>query len=546
MSCWSLYSDKKDWAMSFEDKKNESLEGSSFFGSAGVIAFFTLLSRISGLLRDMALAYVLGAGPVADAFVVAFRIPNVFRRFVGEGSLTVSFVPIYKRILATGDEEERRRFLRGSFSASFGVLLVMTCLGILIAPGLICIFAPGFQGEVNALSVTLLRITFPYLFFIGLVAYFMGYLNSHGHFAAPAAAPIFLNLFMIAGALLGMSLRPDRAVFFIAAGVAGSGVVQLLLQIPPAIKRGFPFPLTMTSSCIFHPGVKEVARLLGPSVLAVSAYQINILITNIIASFLPRGSIAYLYYGVRFLELPLGLFVFAISVAILPVLSELSSANKNKEYISRLSDGIAGVLLFTVPATLALIALGEPLVKVFFMRGNFTLYEAHQTAIAVKMYALGMVGVGMVRMLVQAFYSVKDASSPLKSAYIALAVNVIVSILLMRVMAHAGLALATGIAAYAQLAYLVKVAPRSGIKITEIFRSVTKSFVLYIIAAVIMMLALETLEFLNTWGGRGMYGVALLAVEVVAGALIYFAVLAVTREPVFVQLMRTVFQRAKK
>lgn len=510
-----------------------------FFRFVSTVAFFTLLSRISGLLRDMVLAFVLGARDVADAFVVAFRIPNTVRRFVGEGSLTVSFIPVYKDILARKDGKERREFLISSFSALFFILLPVVITGIIFSPFLVKIFAPGFKGEIFYITSDLMRLTFPYLFFMGLLAYFMGFLNSHGHFASPSAAPVLLNIVLIASGLLGYIFGRERVVYWIGAGVFLSGVLQVLLQVPFAFKYGFPFRLKINKKIWTEKNTREVGKLLLPSTLSVSGYQINLLVSNIIASFLPRGSIAYLYYASRFLELPLGIFVFSVSSASLPIISESKSLNSSKDVQESSDNSLLLTLMFVVPATAGLIMLSQSVTNAFFLRGNFTPLDALLTSQAINIYSAGLIGVALSRMGIQIFYSLKMPEIPLKSAYISLVSNVLLSLLLMKPLKHNGLALATSLSSYIQFFYLNLHSKNILTKSGFMNKNILKGGLKYLTGTILMTIFLYFTSFFDRWSGRGIAGFAFLIFQVTGCSIIYFCVIYYLNDETFREFLKS-------
>jgi len=280
--------------------------------AAGVIGIATLLSRIMGFIRDMVIAWFFGAGLLSDAFFVAFRIPNLLRRLFAEGSLSIAFVPVFTEYLNRDGRTEAFKMARSTLRVLSILLVLLTIAGILAAPWIIRGVAPGFSGDKFSLTVTLTRIMFPYIFFICLVALSMGILNALGHFAAPALAPVFLNVAVI-GSVLFIAPHMETPVAGLAIGVLIGGFLQILLQVPFLIKKGFRF---WQKAPIYHPGVKRIGRLMGPAIFGAAVYQINILIGTLLASLLPEGSVSYLYYADRLVQFPLG--IFAISGAVSP------------------------------------------------------------------------------------------------------------------------------------------------------------------------------------------------------------------------------------
>jgi len=303
--------------------------------AASIIGMGTLLSRILGFVRDMVIAHFFGAGMAADAFFVAFRIPNLWRRLVGEGSLTISFIPVYTEYLTQRSKEESQEVTHIAFTLAGVILFVLTVLGILFSPILIQVIAPGFFKipEKFQLTVMLNQIIFPYLFFMGLFALCMGILNSLRHFFAPAIAPIFLNLSMIVSVFL-FYYAFQKPVMALALGVLAGGLIQFLFQVPFLMKRGIGFRFNFNFR---HPAIKRIGSLMIPGLIGTAVYQLNVFIDTLFASFLPGGSVSYLYFADRLMEFPLGIFAIAIGMAALPSLSGLAAQGKREEQKKRSS-----------------------------------------------------------------------------------------------------------------------------------------------------------------------------------------------------------------
>ncbi len=429
--------------------------------AATTIGTGTFLSRVLGFLRDMVIAEFFGAGMAADAFFVAFRLPNLWRRLVGEGSLTISFIPVYTEYLTQRSEEESREITHIAFTIAGVVLLILTLLGIFFSPYLIRLIAPGFvkSPEKFQLTVTLNRIIFPYLFFMGLFALSMGILNSLRHFFAPAIAPIFLNISMILSVFLfyGVFQKPVMAL---ALGVLVGGVIQFLFQIPFLLKRriGFHFNFNFR-----HPGIKRIGSLMIPGLIGTAVYQLNVFIDTIFASFLPGGSVSYLYFADRLMEFPLGIFAIAVGMAALPSLSGLASQGKMEEFKETLSFAFRLVSFISIPAMVGLIVLKTPIINLCFQRGQFNYYATEMTARALLFYSVGLWAIAGARTVVPAFYSLQDTWTPLKIALVCLVANVIFIAVLIRPMQHAGLALATSLSSTLNLILLYrKLDPRLG------------------------------------------------------------------------------------
>jgi putative peptidoglycan lipid II flippase len=421
--------------------------------AAGVVGAATLLSRIFGYLRDMIIAWFFGAGLATDAFFVAFRIPNLLRRLFAEGSLTVSFIPVFTEYLTNRGRQSAFELAGAVFRLLSVILAVVTVLGILLAPVIVTVMAPGFSGSAEKFDLTVLltRIMFPYILFIGLVALCMGILNALGHFAAPALAPVFLNLAMIAS-VFGFASFFERPIIGLGVGVLIGGMLQLALQVPFLLKQGFFFWRRFPW---YHPAVKRIGKLMTPAVFGSAVYQINILVGTLLASLLPEGSISYLYYADRLVQFPLGVFAIAIGTAVLPSLSRQAAAQD----ISALRDTFAYTmrLLFfvTIPAMIGLIVLRVPIVQLLFNRGAFDVTSTRLTAEALLYYSLGLWAFSGVRVVVATFYALQDTKTPVKVAIFSLLANIVFSILLMGPMLHGGLALATSLSSMLNLGTLI-------------------------------------------------------------------------------------------
>jgi putative peptidoglycan lipid II flippase len=421
--------------------------------AAGVVGAATLLSRILGFVRDVVVAWFFGAGLAADAFFVAFRIPNLLRRLFAEGSLTISFVPVFTEYLYSRGDKEAFRLARSCWWLLTLILLAVSLLGILVAPWIVRIIAPGFFAvpEKFALTVLLTQIMFPYIFFIGLVALAMGILNALGHFAAPALAPVLLNVAMI-GSVALISPYLEKPSLGLAIGVMIGGALQLALQIPFLIRKGFHL---MVKGPLYHSAVKRIALLMTPAVFGAAVYQINIFVGTLLASLLPEGSVSYLYYADRLVQFPLGVFAIALATAVLPSLSRQAATGDMEGLRSSFSHALRLVFFITIPALVGLIVLREPIVRLLFERGAFDPTTTDMTAMALLYYAVGLWAFSGVRIVVATFYALQDTKTPVKMAVISLLANIILSVLLMGPMRHGGLALATSLASGLNLMLLV-------------------------------------------------------------------------------------------
>ena len=435
------------------------------FKSTLITGGMTLLSRISGLARDMVFAGLIGAGAgiAADAFYVAFRIPNFLRRIFGEGAFSQAFVPVFTEYKTRNTQEEIREFL-DRMAGIFGlVLFVVTLVGVLAAPFIVYALAPGFSGEKYELTVAMLRITFPYILFISLVGMAAGILNTYGRFAVAAFTPVLLNLSMI-GAALWLAPRMHNPVMALAWGVFIAGVAQLLFQLPFLARLGLlPRPKVKRG----HDGVTRVFKLMLPAIFGVSVAQINTLINTILASFLVTGSVSWLYYSDRLMEFPLAVFGIALATVILPSLSH-QHTNGDKQEFSRLLDwALRWSFLIGVPATVALILLAGPLLTTFFHYGAFNEQDVRMSAQALAAFAAGLLGFILVKVLAPGFYARQNTKTPVRIGMIAMGVNIVLSVALVFTLQHTGLALATSIAAIVNAALLYRVLRRTGVYAPE-------------------------------------------------------------------------------
>lgn len=434
-----------------------SEEKSKIARSAGVVGLSTLMSRILGFVRDALIANLFGAGMAADAFFVAFRIPNLFRRLLGEGSLTSSFIPVFTEYATRKSREEAAGLANAFFSIALVVLSVVTVTGIIFAPVIVTAMAHGFSSipEKFHLTVTLTRIMFPYLLFVGLVALCMGILNSLRHFAAPALSPVILNISIILSAIF---LAPylKEPVMALPVGVVLGGIGQLIMQFPFLWKNGIPLKPHWEP---LHPGVVRIGALMAPSIIGLAVTQINVLVDTIVASFLKEGTVSYLYYADRLLEFPMGIFAIAIATAVLPPMSEKAAKNDMNGVKETFSYALRLTLFLTIPAMTGLIAIGVPIISILFQRGIFTYSTTIDTSMALYGFALGLPAFAGVRIIVPVFYALQDTRTPVKVAFIAMLTNVTCDLIFMYPLRQFGLSLATSVAAcvnFAVLAYILR------------------------------------------------------------------------------------------
>lgn len=451
---------------------SEAPRGSGFglrlLKSTSVVSFMTLLSRILGLVRDVVFARMFGATIIMDAFIVANRIPNMLRRFFAEGAFSQGFVPVMARYREQHGHEEAREFV-DAVAGTLGLLLfVITLIGVIAAPLLVLIVAPGFIGEDGRfdLATAMLRFTFPYLFFVSLTAFAGGVLNTYGRFAASAFTPVILNVVLIASALwLGPQLEdPGMALAY---GVFIAGAVQLAFQIPFLAKtHAIPRPRWRPH----HEGVKRVGKLMLPAIFGSSVAQINVLLGGIIASLLGVGKISLLYYSDRLMEFPLGLFGIALATVTLPYLSRQAANESMEEFSATVDWSMRLVVLIAVPAATGLIVLAGPLVAAIFYGGVFTPFDVEMTALSLQAFSAGLIGFSFVKILAPAYFAREDTRTPVRFGLIALGINFGLSVILAWWLTragyagtHAGLALAISIAALVNAWLLYRGLARDGV-----------------------------------------------------------------------------------
>ena len=412
--------------------------------AAGVIGAATLLSRVLGFVRDMVVARAFGASHVADAFYVAYRIPSLLRELFAEGSMSSAFVPVFTQTLTIESRDEARRLACAAFSLILVVVAAVTVLGIVFAPWIVAVIAPGFGDDPGkaALTTDLTRIMFPYLLWISLAALAMGVLNSLRAFAAPALSPALFNISIIATVLL---LAPflDEPVTAVAWGVFFGGLAQLVVQVPSLRRAGMALRWRWQPD---HSALRRMGMLLVPTLVGLSVSQINIFINTLLASYLARGSVTYLYYAMRLVQFPLGVFGVALSTALLPTMSTHAAKQDWAALRDTLSFGLRLILFITIPAMVGLIALRAPIIHVLFEHGRFVAQDTAGTAAAVLGYTVGLWAFAGVRVVVPVFYARQDTRTPVIAAALSVLANVALSLVLMGPLAHAGLALATAAA----------------------------------------------------------------------------------------------------
>ena len=412
--------------------------------STGVVSSATLLSRIFGLVREQVFAYLFGAGLYTDAFVAAFRIPNLLRDLFAEGVMATAFVPVFIDSLTNQGKEEAFHLANLVINALLVILSIVILLGIIFSPALVRLITPGFDkipGKIE-LTTLLAQIMFPFLLLVSVAAVCMGMLNSFGHFSTPALAPTMFNLGTI---LAGFLICPffDPPIIGMAIGTLLGGMGQLFIQLPALRRRGFHYKPVFN---LHHPGVKKILILMTPAIFGVASTQINIFISTNLASLLPEGSVSYLNYSYRLMYLPLGVFGVAVATVNLPLVSSLVAQKKMDEVRATFASSLKLVLFLIIPSTIFLMTASQPIISVLYQHGKFTFFDTVATSKALLFYSLGLFGFATMRVTAPVFYALNEVKTPVMISATAVVVNIILNFILMHPLGYNGLALATSIA----------------------------------------------------------------------------------------------------
>jgi putative peptidoglycan lipid II flippase len=424
------------------------------------VSSLTFVSRILGYVRDFVIARAFGAGLATDAFFVAFRIPNLLRRLFAEGAFSQAFVPVLAEHKNRHPADETRRLIDGVATTLFLALVVTAALGVAVSPVIVYLSAPGFAGDPAKfeLTVLMLRICFPYIAFISLVALAAGVLNTWNRFAVPAITPVFLNLAFIAAAVF-FADHFHPPIVALAWAVFAGGILQLAFQVPFLLRLGL---LPRWRLDLSHPGVRRVLKIMAPATFGVSVAQISLLLNTIFASFLPSGSVSWLYYADRLMELPAGMLGVALGTILLPSLSKYHADANRDEYARLLDWGLRMTILLAVPAAAALAVIAMPLVASLFHYGRFGAEDAWMTCRALVAYSIGLIGMILVKILAPGFYARQDVRTPVKIGILTLVMTQLMNLAFIVPLHHAGLALAIGLGACLNAALLYRGLRRVG------------------------------------------------------------------------------------
>lgn len=450
--------------------------------AAGLMSVATLISRILGFVKDMILAVFFGATGLSDMFFAAFRIPNLLRELFAEGSMSSAFIPVLTEYRQRQGDAEASRLVRITFTFIVLVVGLVCVAGVIFSPAIVAAIAPGFLSSPEKFSMTVLltRIMFPFLLFISLASLVMGALNTKKVFFIPALAPAMLNVTTIV-VVLAFAPMAKQPILVVAAGIALGGFVQFAFQLPAFLKNGYSLGL---DPGFRHPGLKKMALLILPATMALAVNQINIIVSNILASYLQEGSITYLYYSMRLVQFPVGIFGVAMGMAVLPALSEHAVKGDFDRLREDFSFALRLLFFIAVPSMAGLIALREPIVNILFQRGQFDYAATRGTAEALLFYSIGIWSIVGVRVITATFYSMQDTKTPVRIAAIGVAANIILSITLMGPLKHSGLALANS-AASAINFFLLAIFLRKKLKRIDAAK-IMKSFLQVAISSIAM------------------------------------------------------------
>jgi putative peptidoglycan lipid II flippase len=465
---------------------------SSFIVSSGIMT-----SRILGFIRDILIARFFGIGLFAQAFFMAFTLPNSLRQLVAEGAMDTVLVPVLTEHKVKGTKDEFWKFANILFNVCVVFLLIIVMVGVFAAPLLVRLIAPGFVNDIEKFNLTilLLRMIFPYVLLVGLTAYCMGVLHTFNHFAAPAFSSVILNIAIIAGILI---VYPDANIAYVGCAVIIGGMVQFAVQMIPILRRG---PFFDARAGFAHRDVQKVGRLLVPRIIGAGIYQINVIVDRILAS-LPlagEGAVAALYYGNRLFHLPLALFGVSLATVALPSMSSHVVTKDIDKFKDTITFSMKNMLFFSLPASAGLIVLARPIIRILFERGEFTAYATQITSTVLLFYAFGLIAYGGAKILVAAFHSMQNTATPVKVAFFALISNIIFNLLLIVPLKVGGLALATSLSGFLNVAALYTILVR---KVGTIGGKDLIVFFLKTIAATVLMTVVASwIVAAVEWGG---------------------------------------------
>lgn len=494
--------------------------------SAGVVSIAVMVSRIFGLAREQVFAAFFGASMGYDAFLMAFRIPNLLRDLFAEGALSAAFVSVFSQYLTQKGESAAWRLASLVLNALILILAAVTILGMIFSRQLVDWIAPGFRAipGKSELAAEMTSIMFPFILLVALATVAMGILNTKDRFGIPASASTFFNIGSIAGGLVfAYAIDPHfggRAIIGMAIGTLIGGLLQFLIQVPSVGRVGFRYKLVVNFS---DPGLVQIMRLMGPAVIGTAAVQINVLVNSIFASYLGNGPVSWLGYAFRFMQFPIGIFGVAIGTATLPSISRAAARNDRVGFRQTLSSSLGMVFLFCIPSAFGLAVLSHPIVSLIYQRGHFTPMDTHQTAAALALYSVGLAGYAAIKVLAPAFYALNDARTPMTVSVVSIVTNYILNSLLVERFGHRGLALATsGVALVNFIALFVLMRRKIGsIEGRRIFQSLWKILLASTAMAAVCWVVHSQISTLTRAGLGGQLANAL--IPIVAGVAVFFS-----------------------
>ncbi|MFH1727796.1 MAG: murein biosynthesis integral membrane protein MurJ [Pseudomonadota bacterium] len=513
--------------------------------SASILGTSTLASRILGLVREQVRAIFLGTGIASDAFGVAFMIPNLLRKVVGEGAMSAAFIPVFTDFIKKREEEDLWLFAQRFFYFMTFAITILVILFVIFAPILInYVFAPGFSQVSGKAELTILltRIMFVYILFIGLAALTQAMLNSFEKFFIPSLSPILLNIAVISSVFIFKDLF-SNIVFAFATGVVIGGVLQLSIQIPSLKRLGMQFKPTIQFK---DPGIKKVLYLLAPSLFGATVYEINIITSQLIASFLEPGSVSSLQFSSRILELTLGIFVVSVSTVILPRLSREAIALKYDEMKQTLDYALRLVLFVTIPATFGLIILRGPIVYTLFGYGIFNQKSVDLTSFALLFHAMGLVFIASARIIVPAYYSMKDTRTPVKVSAIAMATNILFCLVLAPFLGNGGIALANSISIAITLILLLYFL-RSKLESFSIYHTIKKLKLVAISTLLMSIAAIFMVQAINIYDAHSILArIAIMIIMVMVPLSVFITSCYLLKSPELMEFLDIVSKKLKK
>ncbi|HAW45605.1 MAG TPA: murein biosynthesis integral membrane protein MurJ [Sutterella sp.] len=496
--------------------------------ATATVSSLTLVSRVTGLIRDMLIARYFGASIATDAFYVAFRLPNMFRRLFGEGAFQQAFVPMLSDVKAKHQKEDVKSFVDKIFTVLAAALITLSLLGVIAAPILVWIIASGFQANPEGfdLAVLMTRYLFPYIFCMSLVAMSAGVLNTYGHFAVPAATPVLLNLSFIVCTLF-LSSHLERPIFALMIAVIAGGIAQLAFQIPFLAKIGMLPKWTSVKAALSDAAVKRVLTLMLPALFGVGVAQLSLLINTNIASRLAAGSVTWLSFADRLMEFPTAILGVALGTVLLPSLSSAFAKGNTARYNALLDHGLRLVVLFAVPASVGLGMMAQAFVSLLYQGIHFSVFDVQQTSVAVMGYSFGLSGLIAIKILAPAFYAQKDIRTPVKIAAVSLLAVQLCNCVTVPLFAHAGLAISVGTGSVLNAGLLLFFLFKRGTY--QPLAGWGKWFAAIVCATVLMAAYLFFIQEGIDWAGmQDVWDIrALLVIAITAGAcVIYFGVFA--------------------